>query len=113
VERPQRASARTNDVYARKDWRTLAGTGKGWCGQAGAGCAGKQLAVTFSMVLRAWEDRLSDPRDLSPLARIEREFGVHLPARYWNGLAAAGVGIAVLVMLLAGLFARQKATTQP
>lgn len=31
---------------------------------------------------------MSDPRDLSPLARIEREFGVHLPAQYWNGLAA-------------------------
>lgn len=31
---------------------------------------------------------MSDPRDLSALARLERELGVRLPAEYWNGLAA-------------------------
>lgn len=32
---------------------------------------------------------MSDPPDLSALARIEREPGVRLPAEYRNGLAAA------------------------
>jgi hypothetical protein len=31
---------------------------------------------------------LSGARDESPLARIEREFGIRLPAEYWTGLAA-------------------------
>jgi hypothetical protein len=31
---------------------------------------------------------LSGSRDLSPLAQLERELGVRLPAEYWNGLAA-------------------------
>ena len=31
---------------------------------------------------------MSDPRDVSALARLERELGVRLPAEYWNGLAA-------------------------
>lgn len=35
---------------------------------------------------------MSDARDNSPLAKIERELGVRLPVEYWNGLAAdAGV----------------------
>jgi len=40
------------------------------------------------MLHRAWEAGLSDPRDLSPLAQIERELGVRLPAEYRAGLAA-------------------------
>ena len=36
----------------------------------------------------AREDHLSDPCDLSALARLERELGVRLPAEYRNGLAA-------------------------
>jgi hypothetical protein len=35
------------------------------------------------------EDGLNGARDESPLAQIERKFGVRLPAEYWNGLAAA------------------------
>ena len=34
------------------------------------------------------EDRLRDPRDRTPLAQIENELGVRLPAEYWDGLAA-------------------------
>ena len=31
---------------------------------------------------------MSDPRDLDPLAELERELGVRLPAEYRNGFAA-------------------------
>jgi hypothetical protein len=37
---------------------------------------------------RQGEEHMSDSHDLSPLAQLERELGVRLPAEYWNGLAA-------------------------
>jgi len=51
-------------------------------------CPRLTYGTRFWMLHRAWEAGLSDPRDLSPLAQIERELGVRLPAEYRAGLAA-------------------------